>query len=184
MDEVVTVWLARARAGDAAALGQAYAGMYADLKRAAHAQLRRGGGEFNTTALVNETYLKLSADRNFRPEDRRQLLLLSARAMRQVLVDHVREQNALKRGGGQAPLTLITGLAQAQDARAGMDVLELNQLLDLLMAVDERAAQGVELRFFGGYTETEIADLQGVAVRTVKRDWRKANAFLLTELQR
>ena len=96
----VTQWLQRARTGEADALGQAYAAAYDELKRAAHAQLRRGGGELDTTSLVNETWLKLARGDGFRPDDRKALLALSAHAMRQVLVDHARRLHADKRGGG------------------------------------------------------------------------------------
>ena len=176
----VTIWLARARDGDAQAMGRAYAGAYDDLKRAAHAQLRRGGGEFNTTALVNETYLKLSANAGFDPLDRRHLLALSACAMRQVLVDHARQVNADKRGGGSLQVTLSTGLMAGD--RSALEVLELDGMLNSLAQVDPRAAQVVELRYFGGYSETEIATLLDVTLRTVQRDWRKARALLLAGL--
>jgi len=175
----VTLWLQRANAGEADALGRAYAAAYADLKQAAHAQLRRGGGELDTTSLVNETWLKLARGDGFRPEDRKALLALSAHAMRQVLVDHARRLHAEKRGGGAQQVTLHTGIATPDSA---MDVLQLHELLDTLAQADPRAAEGVELRCFGGYTEPEIADIQGVTERTVQRDWRRARAFLMAQL--
>ena len=178
-DPSVTMWLHRAGEGDANALGQAYAAAYDDLKRTAHAQLRRGGGELDTTSLVNETYLKLAHAESFRPQDRQALLALSAHAMRQVLVDHARKLHADKRGGGVQAVTLHTGLAESTPA---LDVLELHELLTTLAQADARSAQGVELRCFGGYTETEIADIQAITVRTVNRDWRRARAFLMTQL--
>lgn len=178
-DPSVTQWLQRARAGDSDALGKAYAAAYADLKRAAHAQLRRGGGELDTTSLVNETWLKLARSDGFLPDDRNALLALSAHAMRQVLVDHARRLHADKRGGGAQQVTLHTGIAAPDSA---MDVLHLHELLDTLAQADPRAAQGVELRCFGGYTEPEIASIQGVTERTVQRDWRRARAWLLAQL--
>lgn len=178
-DPSVTMWLHRAGEGEADALGQAYAAAYEDLKRTAHAQLRRGGGELDTTSLVNETYLKLAHADSFRPQDRQALLALSAHAMRQVLVDHARKMHADKRGGGVQAVTLHTGLAESTPA---LDVLELNELLTTLAKADARTAQGVELRCFGGYTETEIAEIQGITVRTVNRDWRRARAFLMAQL--
>lgn len=176
----VTQWLHRAREGNAEALGHAYAAAYDDLKQTAHAQLRRGGGGLDTTSLVNETYLKLARSDGFQPEDRKALMALSAHAMRQVLVDQARRQQADKRGGGAAAVTLHTGLADV--APAALDVLELHDLLSSLAHADARAAEGVELRCFGGYTEPEIADIQGVTERTVQRDWRKARAFLMSQL--
>ncbi len=178
-DPSVTMWLHRAGEGEADALGQAYAAAYDDLKRTAHAQLRRGGGELDTTSLVNETYLKLAHADSFRPQDRQALLALSAHAMRQVLVDHARKLHADKRGGGAQPVTLHTGLAESTPA---LDVLELHELLTTLGQVDARAAEGVELRCFGGYTEAEIGDIQGTTVRTVQRDWRRSRAFLMAQM--
>ena len=176
----VTVLLARARAGDAQALGAAYAAVYEELKRAARAQLRRMRDNFQTTALVHEAYLKLGGAQ-LAAQDRNHLLALSARAMRQVLVDDARARKADKRGGGQDALTLTASLGNAE--RAAVDVLALDELLGSLHTLDERAAQIVELRYFGGYEEAEIAQMLGLSDRTVRRDWRKARAFLLAELQ-
>ena len=176
----VTVLLARARAGDAQALGAAYSAVYDELKRAARAQLRRMRDDFQTTALVHEAYLKLGGAQ-LAAQDRNHLLALSARAMRQVLVDDARARKADKRGGGQEALTLTASLGNAE--RAAVDVLALDELLGALHTLDERAAQIVELRYFGGYEEAEIAQMLGLSDRTVRRDWRKARAFLLAELQ-
>ena len=175
----VTVLLARARAGDAQALGAAYSAVYDELKRAARAQLRRMRDHFQTTALVHEAYLKLGGAQ-LAAQDRNHLLALSARAMRQVLVDDARARKADKRGGGQEAVTLTASLGSAD--QAAIDVLALDELLSALHTLDERAAQIVELRYFGGYEETEIAQMLGLSDRTVRRDWRKARAFLLTEL--
>ena len=175
----VTVLLARARAGDAQALGAAYSAVYDELKRAARAQLRRMRDHFQTTALVHEAYLKLGGAQ-LAAVDRNHLLALSARAMRQVLVDDARARKADKRGGGQEAVTLTASLGSAD--QAAIDVLALDELLSSLHTLDERAAQIVELRYFGGYEETEIAQMLGLSDRTVRRDWRKARAFLLTEL--
>jgi len=105
---------------------------------------------------------------------------MSARAMRQVLVDHARIAHAQKRGGGVDALTLTARLGG--DERAVVEVLALDELLDALQQADARAAQIVELRYFGGYEETEIAQMLGLSERTVRRDWRTARAFLLAEL--
>ena len=176
----VTQLLARARAGDAQALGQAYSAVYDELKRAARAQLRRMRDAFETTALVHEAYLKLAGGAQLAAVDRNHLLALSARAMRQVLVDDARARKADKRGGGQDALTLTTWIDAGE--RAMVDVLALDELLASLHAVDERAAQIVELRYFGGYSELEIAAMLGISDRTLRRDWRKARAFLLAEM--
>ena len=177
----VTHLLARARAGDNAALSAAYTAIYDELKRAARQQLRRMRDDFQTTALVHEAYMKLAGGAQLAAVDRNHLLALSARAMRQVLVDDARARKADKRGGGQEALTLTARLDAGE--RAALEVLELDDLLKRLHALDERAAQVVELRYFGGYEETEIAQMLGVTDRTVRRDWRKARAFLLNALE-
>lgn len=176
----VTVLLARARAGDSAALGAVYGAVYDELKRAARLQLRRMHDDFQTTALVHEAYLKLAGGAPLAAVDRNHLLALSARAMRQVLVDDARARNADKRGGGQAALTLTASIGSG-DA-AAIEVLALDELLASLHKLDARAAQIVELRYFGGYEEAEIAAMLGITGRTVRRDWRKARAFLLAAM--
>lgn len=177
----VTQWLERARGGDAHARDAAYAAVYEDLKRAARLQLRRGREPFDTTMLVHEAYLRLAGGAALASVDRNHLLALSARAMRQVLVDHARHAHAQKRGGGQPALTLTAAIGSGE--RAVVEVLALDELLGALHKVDERAAQIVELRYFGGYEESEIADLLGISYRTVRRDWRNARAFLLAEME-
>ncbi len=175
----VTLLLAKARAGDGEALGAAYSAVYDELKRAARLQLRRMRDDFETTALVHEAYLKLGGAR-LMPVDRNHLLALSARAMRQVLVDDARMRKADKRGHGQEVLTLTASIGSSE--QAVVEVLALDGLLTSLHKLDERAAQAVELRYFGGYSEEEIAGMLNVTVRTLHRDWRKARAFMLTEL--
>ena len=173
----VTRLLARARAGDAQAMGAAYAAVYDELKRAARLQLRRMHDNFETTALVHEAYLKLGGAQ-LAAQDRNHLLALSARAMRQVLVDDARARKADKRGGGQDALTL--GAVAAGDV-AAVEVLKLDELLQSLHRIDERAAQVVELRYFGGYTEIEAAGMLDISESTLRRDWRRARAFLMKE---
>lgn len=176
----VTELLARSRAGDARARDEAYAAVYDELKRAARRQLRGNRQAFQTTALVHEAWLKLSANAGLAPADRNHLMALSTQAMRHVLVDHARRVHAQKRGGGRPELTLTAGdIAQPQ---AEIEVLALHELLGTLQAFEPRAAQVVELRYFGGYEETEIATMLGVSEITVRRDWRKARAWLLVKL--
>ena len=177
----VTVLLARVRAGDSTALGSAYAAVYDELKRAARAQLRRSHDRFQTTALVHEAYLKLAGGGRLTATDRNHLLALSARAMRQVLVDDARARKADKRGSGLEALTLTAGGVESGE-RAVFEVLALDELLQSLHKADERAAQIVELRYFGGYSEAEIAQMLDISDRTLRRDWRKARAFLLAEM--
>lgn len=179
----VTQWLQRARDGDAQALDAAFSAVYAELKRAAHLQLRRGRNTINTTGLVHEAWMKLAMGATLSIADRNHLLGLSARAMRQVLVDRARVAQARKRGDGLPPMTLTASMGVAEESAAVVEVLALDQMLETLQKFDPRAAQIVELRYFGGYEEKEIADMLQVNERTVRRDWRKARAFLLAELQ-
>ena len=176
----VTVLLARARAGDAAAMDATFVAVYQELKRAARLQLRRNHDAVDTTVLVHEAYLKLAGGVPLVAVDRNHLLALSARAMRQVLVDHARRAQADKRGGGEQALTLTTNMGTG--AAAAVDVLALEGMLDGLQRIDPRAAQIVELRYFGGYSEPEIADMLGISESTLSRDWRKARAFLFAEM--
>lgn len=176
----VTQWLAQARDGDARARDAAFAAVYDELRRAARAQLRRASGALDTTVLVHEAYLKLAGGQALAPNDRQHLLALSARAMRQVLVDHARNVHALKRGAGRDAVTLTARIGA--DAPELVEVLQLDALLTALQRADPRAARIVELRYFGGYEEEEIGEMLGISYRTVRRDWRKARAFLLAEL--
>lgn len=153
----VTELLAQARAGRAGAWQAAYSAVYEELKRIARGQLRGQREALQTTVLVHEAYVKLSGGSPLALADRNHLLALTARAMRQVLVDHARQAQAQKRGDGVRPLTLTGAHLQAPGAE--VEVLELDTLLEALQKIDPRAAQIVELRYFGGYEESEIATL-------------------------
>lgn len=178
----VTQLLARSRDGDPAAGDAAYAAVYDQLKRIAQRQLRSQRQGFQTTALVHEAWLKLAGNTALAPSDRHHLMALSTRAMRHVLVDHARQVQAGKRGGGAPALTLTAaGIVQPQ---ADVEVLDLHDLLEELQGFDPRAAQIVELRYFGGYEEPEIAALLEIAVSTVQRDWRRTRAWLAARLGR
>ena len=176
----VTELLARSRGGDLGARDAAYAAVYAQLKLAAHRQLRGQHQGFQTTGLVHEAWLKLAGNAALAPSDRNHLIALSTRAMRHVLVDHARQVQADKRGGGVAPLTLTaSGIVQPG---AEVEVLALHGLLEELQGFDPRAAQIVELRYFGGYEESEIATLLDIGVSTVQRDWRRTRAWLAVRM--
>lgn len=157
--------------------------VYAELKRIAHRQLRDVGANdtLSTTELVHEAYLKLSRGADSSWESRAHLFGAASRAMRQVLVDFARRRNAEKRGGTGSPVTLRSSDA-AFDVQLD-EMLALDAALDRLNSVDERLRQVVELRFFGGLPEAEIAAILGVTERTVERDWVKARLFLLEELK-
>ncbi|MEJ0085326.1 MAG: ECF-type sigma factor [Pseudomonadota bacterium] len=177
----VTQLLALARDGDAQALDAAYAALYEELKLAARRQLRRNRGAFETTALVHEAYLKLAGGELPSPNDRHHLLALSARAMRQVLVDHARHSSADKRDAGGTTLALHEGDAVAASADV-LGVLIVDDAIETLQKIDARMARVVELRCFGGYDVAEIARILDMPDYTVRRDWRKARALLLAEL--
>lgn len=176
----VTELLARSRAGDAAARDAAYAAVYEQLRQAAHRQLRGQRQALQTTALVHEAWLRLAGNTSLAPADRNHLMALSTHAMRHVLVDHARQVQAAKRGGGEQALTLTAaGVAQPE---ADVEVLALHGLLEELQGFDPRAALIVELRYFGGYEEPEIADLLETSLSTVQRDWRRTRAWLAARL--
>ena len=176
----MTELLALGRAGDLDARNAAYAAVYEQLKKAAHKQLRGQHRGFQTTTLVHEAWLKLAGNAALAPSDRNHLIALSAGAMRHVLVDHARQVQADKRGGGVQSLTLTeSGVAQPQ---IEVEVLALHGLLEELEGFDSRAARIVELRYFGGYDEPEIATLLDIGVSTVQRDWRRTRAWLAAKL--
>jgi RNA polymerase sigma factor (TIGR02999 family) len=179
----VTQLLALARAGDAQALDRAYAAVYQELKGIARRQLRRESHAFETTALVHEAYLKLAAGERPSAEDRNHLLALTARAMRQVLVDHARYVNAQKRDGGGPTVALKEDVATAAEPDA-LDVLVIDETIESLHKVDPRLAKVVELRCFGGCDVAEIAKILALPDYTVRREWRKARALLMSELGR
>lgn len=157
--------------------------MYDELRRLARRQLRSvpPGGTLSATALVHEVYLKLARSQCPLPRDRGHLLAVAARAMRQILVDAARRRTAGKRGGDTPAATLDDEL-QGADPRLA-EVLAVDQVLDALSEVDPRLGRLVELRFFAGLSVDETAAALGVSDRTVKRDWRKARAFLFRALE-
>jgi RNA polymerase sigma factor (TIGR02999 family) len=159
-----------------------FALVYHELHRIARSQRRAAGSPvtLDTTALVHEVYLKLHAVPEAKSIDRAHFLSLAARAMRQVLGDHARGRSRLNRGGPKS----ITGVHD--DIGLGGDIVDLVALddaLSRLSAFDMRAGQLVEWRIFGGLDIAQIARLQGLTERTVFRDWRRARAFLVQQLE-
>jgi RNA polymerase sigma factor (TIGR02999 family) len=155
--------------------------LHADLKRLARSQRSRlrPGDTLQTTALVNEAYLKLT--RMHRWESREHFMNAAARAMRQVLVDYARTRLAAKRGGGVAALELDEELVMLR-GESPERVLALNDALARLGELSERLEQVVEMRYFAGFSEEETASILGVTDRTVRRDWIKAKAWLYREI--
>lgn len=156
--------------------------VYDELRRVARAQLAREapGHTLSTTALVHEAYLRLAGVTQLQWRDRNHFLSMAARAMRRVLVDYARQRRAARRGGGARAVTLDDAV-QAAEQQADT-LLELDEALGRLDRLNPRLAQVVELRFFGGLTEDETADVLAVAARTVRRDWVKARGWLYGEL--
>ena len=155
---------------------------YAELRKLAHARLVQSGPMtlLDTTALVNECWLRLSTQATLSVESRRRFFAYASQVMRSVIVDRVRERNAERRGGGEKPLTLNTALG---DGLASDDeALHVHEALQSLATVEPRLAQVVEMRYFGGLTEVEIGEALGLTERTVRRDWDKARALLAAML--
>ncbi len=174
--------LSRLRQGDARALESLEPEVYEHLRRVAGGALahERPGHTLQPTALVHEAYLRLAKDSELQLADRAHLLAICARTMRRILIDHARSRRADKRGGDQALVTL----SDDRHANAGseIDVLDLHDALESLAKVNERSQRVVELRFFGGLTTHETAEVLGVSVRTVGDDWTFAKAWLGREL--
>lgn len=168
--------------GDRSALDELTPLVLHELRRLARLQMRgeRHNHTLQTTALVNEAFLRLIDLRRIRWQDRAHFLALSARLMRRILVDHARTRNYQKRGGGAAIVTLDDVVISAPER--GADLVALDEALENLARVDSRKSQVVELRFFGGLSIEETAEALGVSPETVQRDWRFAKVWLLREI--
>ncbi|HSX60010.1 MAG TPA: ECF-type sigma factor [Tahibacter sp.] len=181
MHDDVTALLAASSRGENAAQDRLFTLLYDELRQCARYQLRGNAGlTLSTTALVNETYVKLAAASQLNTSSRQHFMALAARAMRQVMVDHARRIQADKRGGGAVMVTLDERLPD--DPSDAVEVLALDQALNTLEQIDERAARVVQLHFFGGLAFPEVAELEGLTVRTVMRDWQAARALLAAEM--
>jgi RNA polymerase sigma factor (TIGR02999 family) len=169
--------------GDEAALEQLLPLVEAELRRLARAYMarERRGHTLQTTALVNEAFMRLVDARGVRWQDRAHFLGISARLMRRVLVDHARTRGYRKRGGGAHRTTLDDALAVTP--APSVDLVALDQALEKLAAVDPRKSRVVELRFFGGLSVEETAEVLHLSTDTIKRDWRLAKLWLLRELE-
>jgi RNA polymerase sigma factor (TIGR02999 family) len=169
--------------GDEAALEQLMPLMETELRRLARGYMghERRGHTLQTTALVNEAFVRLVDARELRWQDRAHFLGISARLMRRVLVDHARRRGYQKRGGDAQRVTLHEGLVTSPDP--AFDLVALDRALEALEKADQRKSQVVELRFFGGLSVEETAQVLGVSADTVKRDWRLAKLWLLHELE-
>lgn len=180
--DAVAALLARIREGDEAAREELLPLVYDHLRNLAGGILRREspGHTLQATALVHEAWMRLSDLGRVEAKDRGHFTAIAARSMRQILVDHARKKKAGKRGGGWDRVTLDAALSNLE--RGELDILALEQALETLTAQDPRKARVVELRFFGGLSMPEIAEVLGVSVRTAESDWFMARAWLRRSL--
>lgn len=178
----VTALLVSWGAGDESALSQLIPLVHGELRRLARRLMRgeRDGHTLQTTALVNEAYMRLVDLSRVRWQDRAHFFAISARLMRRILVDHARSRKYLKRGGGTRQISFDEALVLPHERAA--DLVALDDALEALAAVDPRKSQVVELRYFGGLSVEETAESLHVSAETVMRDWRLAKAWLLREL--
>ena len=170
------------RNGDRAALDELMPLVYSELRRLAHQYMvrERGGHTLQTTALVNEAYLRLVDLHNIDWQDRTHFFAIAASFMRRILVDHARSRKYRKRSGEVRRVSLQEAMLASPEV--GSDLVRLDAALQALSDWDARKAKVVELRFFGGLTEEETAEVLQVSRETVKRDWRLAKTWLLCEL--
>lgn len=168
--------------GDESAFERLMPLVHDELRRLAHREMarERPGHTLQTTALVNEAYLRLIDASRVRWQDRAHFFAMSARLMRRILVDHARARDAHKRGGDVRRVSLDDAIPLAPER--GADLAALDDALQALAAVDERKSRVVELRYFGGLSVEETAEALGVSPETVMRDWKMARAWLLREL--
>lgn len=180
----VTVLLRKVAADDPAAIGQLFELLYADLHRMAHARLAQNGSItlLDTSSLAHEAYLRLRNAGRIDLDSRGRFMAYVSKVLRAVIVDFARKRNADRRGGNQVHITLSTEVAE-EAGSADNDVERINDALIELEKSDPRLKQVVEMRFFGGLTEKEIAEVLGVTDRTVRSDWERARLLLSVTLK-
>jgi len=175
----LTELLGRLQAGDDGARDALFSAAYPELRRLAHARLRDGGRNtvLDTTCLVHESYLRFVHSGELIADDRRAFFAYASQVMRSVIVDLARERLAQKRGGDWQAVTLSTDIA---DGIGGDEdtVLKVHEALEVLEKIDGRLAHVTTMRYFGGYSDEEIASTLDVGARTVRRDWEQARLML------
>lgn len=181
----LTELIQKVAAGEPAARDELFAAAYPELRKLARSRLRDGGRNtyLETTALVHEAYLRFAKVGQLRIEDRKAFFGYASKVMRSVIIDAVRERQAERRGGDLTELPLDTQLSAALPSGEA-EVLHVHEALLALEEAEPRLAQVVEMRYFGGYSELEIADALGVTERTVRRDWDKARLLLMSTLKK
>jgi RNA polymerase sigma factor (TIGR02999 family) len=182
-DQPLTVTLRAAHAGDREAADRAYAALYPELLKIARARLRahQPNTLLDTQALVHESFLRFIAADKLGIADRKHFFTYAAKTMRHIVIDFARRRQAERRGGAVERVTLDSQVL-GQDGSDG-SVLDVDAALRELEALDPALAQVVEMRYFGGYTDMEIASAMDITDRTVRRHWDKARAFILAQLQ-
>jgi RNA polymerase sigma factor (TIGR02999 family) len=180
---LLTDLIVQAESGDAAALRGVFHATYEDLRVLARMRLKSQGrgGLLDTTALVHESFLRFASAGQLRIQDRRHFMRFASKVMHAVVVDHVRQCVAARRGGGAVQVTLTTQLGAATDGAA--EILRVHEAMEELAALEPRMAQVVEMRYFAGLTEPEIAEALEISERSVRRLWEKARLLLLEALQ-
>jgi RNA polymerase sigma-70 factor, ECF subfamily len=178
----ITQLLLAWRKGERSALDELIPLVQNELKRIARNYMRRQnpGHTLQTTALVNEAFLRLVDSDKVNWQDRNHFFAICAQLMRRILVDFARRKNSLKRGGDGVHVTLNENVDVADEKAT--EVVALDEALGRLARMNERQSKIVELRYFGGLTEEQIADTLGISSRTVRRDWNLARAWLYREL--
>ena len=179
----ITQLLAAWSHGDQVALEKLAPLVYEELRRLAHHYMgrQRPGHTLQTTALVNEAYLRLAGQEKPSFANRSHFLAVAAKAMRHILVDHAKASHRQKRGAGASEIELDE--AAMILPRPAREILDLNEALERLAKLDSRKAQVVEMKYFGGLKQDEIADVLKVSIVTVRRDWVFSKAWLYSELQ-
>jgi len=180
----VTKLLIRVQEGDGEAYDELFPLIYSELKRLAYSKLQAEHDDITVsgTELVHEVYLKMINQTSIEANDKNHFLAISARCMRQILVDHARKKKAEKRGGKQKDITYIDELLKAR--QESEKIINIDEKLDELAQLDERMADVVTLRYFGQMTVHQTANALGISERTVKRDWAKARGWLYKELKK
>lgn len=179
-DVPLTELIRRAGDGDDEALKRLFAVTYEDLRRMARNRLRATprGTLLDTTALVHESYLRFAGASALRIEDRAHFFRYAGQVMRSVVVDLARARLSERRGGGLQPVTLDTAIGESVGQDGETEILRVHEALEELSRLDERLVRVVEMRYFAGFTEAEIAESLGITERTVRRDWEKARLLL------
>jgi RNA polymerase sigma factor (TIGR02999 family) len=180
----LTRLLDRATGGDQQSKNDLFADMYQDLRRLASARLKRSANVvlLDTTSLVHESYLRFLKAGALQAQDRVRFLAYAARVMRSVVIDFVRESQAERRGGGALHVTLDTGVADSVTT-GQTEVMKVSEALDALAKTDARLVQLIEMKYFAGYSERDIAECLGTSERSLRREWQKARLLLHAALK-